>query len=131
MQNLICRSTTAHSSASAWIIRRIRRLSSACWTWAIQIQPPDRSVRHGGALTLTGLFYFIEPPHPTYPFETAEGIEITADGALSSLPRPPALLLPSVDEHKAFTHYFFVNDWNAFIYVAATGAQFEWTRDAR
>ena len=85
----------------------------------------EREVQRRGVLTLTGLLYFvIEPPHPAYPFDTAGGLDITSDDTIASWPEAPAL--PSVEEYNAFTHYFFVNDWNAFIYVAATGAKFTW-----
>lgn len=84
----------------------------------------ERETQRHGVLTITGLLFFvIEPPHPDYPFEDAEGLDITSDDAIASLRQVPDL--PPVQEN-AFTHYFFVNDWNSFIYVAATAATFAW-----
>lgn len=79
-----------------------------------------------GTLHLTGLLYLvIEPPDAGYPYEDSEGIEITSEGPvtperfethLARMPRD----LPA----EAFLHFFFVSEWNAFIFVAATGALF-------
>ena len=91
--------------------------------------------RHGvtegeikGTVVMTGLLYFVmEPPDPNYPYEYSEGIEITSEG-----PVPPggfdtanASKLPQNLPDEAFQHWFFVNDWNAFIFVAAMDALFQ------
>jgi hypothetical protein len=89
----------------------------------------EREARRRGVLTLTGLLYFvIEPPDPGYPFEESpSGLDITSDGATSTLDTRHAL--PPLEDGAVFAHYFWVNDWNAFIFVAARGAVFEWDSD--
>ncbi len=83
-----------------------------------------------GSLFMTGLLYLvIEPPDANYPYEDSEGIEITSEGSatteefktkyadhLSGLPQD----LPE----QAFLHWFYVAEWNTFIFVAATGIYF-------
>jgi len=78
-----------------------------------------------GSLTLSGLmFCVIEPPDPRYTYRNSSGLWITSSGPVTSddiltkLPRP----LPQ----GAFVHYLFINDWNAFIYIAAMDAHFKW-----
>jgi hypothetical protein len=80
-----------------------------------------------GKLVFTGLLYWVmEPPDENYSYEDSEGIEITDEGSvtkekfeiyLSKMPQD----LPA----DAFLHYFYVCEWNSFIFVAATGAHFQ------
>lgn len=92
--------------------------------------PDDREAQPraaDGALTFTGLLYFAaEPPDARYPYEEG-GLDISYDGPVevtnfkAAVPRLPG---PLPDD--AFNHCFFVNNWNSFIFVAATGARFDW-----
>ncbi len=91
--------------------------------------------RHGitdgeikGTLVITGLLYFVmEPPAPDYPYEDSNGIEITSEGPLTPkwFNMVHASNLPQDLPDEAFLHWFFINDWNAFIFVAATDASFQ------
>mgnify|MGYP000118255654 CR=1 FL=1 len=78
-----------------------------------------------GYLTLDKfLFCIIESPSSIYHAKENNGVWITSSGPvldpgiLEKLPRP----LPK----GAFVHYLFINDWNAFIYISAMEAYFEW-----
>jgi hypothetical protein len=71
-----------------------------------------------GRLTLFGfLFCAIEPPDPQYPYQKAEGLWIARSGSANSQKLPTKL--PDTLPKGAFVHYFFINDWNAFIYLSA------------
>lgn len=82
-----------------------------------------------GTLIFTGLLYLvIEPPDESYDYENSEGIEISGECSVqrgqfkSPLPNMPRDL-----PEDAFIHYFHVSDWNAGLFVAATGAHFKST----
>lgn len=82
-----------------------------------------------GTLTLTGLLYIsVEPPHSTYPYEK-DAWEISYDGPVETTTfKAPIPKLPEPLPGNAFTHCFFINNWNSFMFIAATGANFEWGR---
>lgn len=76
-------------------------------------------------LTLSDLlFCVIEPPGPTYQRQKAEWLWIADSGPATSEEILPKLPTPLPE--GAFVHYFFINEWNAFIYLAAMDACFEW-----
>ena len=106
-----------------------------------------------GSLFLTGLFYFVvEPPDANYPYDDSKGIEITSEGSATTKEftersRLAASLLalhhrsattkeftekyaahlsamPQDLPEEAFLHWFYVSDWNTFIFVAATDVHF-------
>jgi hypothetical protein len=82
-----------------------------------------------GELKLTGLLYcVIEPPgyslSRTYPF-TADKLWLAADSSdFGELKECPALPAPLPD--GGFRHWFYDNNHNSFIYVAAMNAGFRW-----
>ena len=71
-------------------------------------------------LLISELIYFvIEPPgHPN----TSHAEPSLVDGGSSRLEHPVSLL-PIPLPAGAFTYWFFVNNWNAFIHVAALRAE--------
>ncbi len=80
-----------------------------------------------GTLLFTGLLYFVtEPPAPNYPYEDSKGIEITDEGSVTpeSIDMAYVSRLPQNLPDEAFLHFFFVDEWNAFIFIAATDAFF-------
>ncbi len=80
-----------------------------------------------GTLLLSGLIYCIlPPPDNNYSFEQGE-LEITSNGNYDEvLLDPSSASLPEVSDDAAFVHWFFVSNWNAFIWVAAIEAEFVW-----
>ncbi len=79
-----------------------------------------------GCLRLHGLLYCaIEPPDSAYPYCETKTLRIDA-GSLGTPGIPVKLRLPEPLPEGAFAHWFFVQEWNSFIYVAATDAQFIW-----
>lgn len=91
--------------------------------------PQDKSEkRRIGILRLDGLqFCVIDPPDPKYPFQDAKGLWLVDSGPIEDLKSEN--LQKKLIEHLpkgAFIRWFFINDWNAFIYIAALDAHFEW-----
>ncbi len=80
----------------------------------------------GGKLILKRVLYCaIEPPDDNYLKKDLESLRIDA-GTLDSLETKPMTTLPKTIPEDAFSHWFFVQQWNAFIYVAAFDADFFW-----
>ena len=80
-----------------------------------------------GCLVFSGLLYFVmEPPASNYPYEDGSAIVITSEGPVmpGKIDMSYVSKLPQDLSDDAFLHWFFVNDWNAFIFVAATGVSF-------
>jgi hypothetical protein len=78
-----------------------------------------------GRLTLSGfLFCIIESPDPQYVFEKTEGLWIADSGLPNSMNHP--IKLSTALPEGAFTHYFFINEWNSFIFLSAMEAHFKW-----
>ncbi len=78
-----------------------------------------------GQLKLYGLRYcVIEAPDPRYHYYDRE---LTIDaGTVNSLRKAPEVRLPELPSEEVFSHWFFVRQWNAFIYVTASNARFDW-----
>lgn len=85
----------------------------------------ERDAYREARLTLSQLlFCVVEPPDPNYPYQ--EGKPLWVDAG-SSLPTQTStsIRLPEPLPEGAFIHWFFVNNWNAFIHVAAENARLE------
>jgi len=114
-----------------------RRATFSLRVWVGDPDAEERSMRQisrTGKLVVTGLlFCALDPPDRRCLYEYPQGLvglgglwiaddgEVTEEqpaGAASKLPLP----LPS----DAFLHYFFLNDWNSFIYIAGREATFQW-----
>ena len=84
-----------------------------------------------GTLVLSGLlFCCIDPPDARYPYQQGKAVTIDT-GTVKTLNSPPHASLPTELPTGAFTQWFFVQEWNAFIYVAATHAQIRWRDEAK
>jgi hypothetical protein len=78
-----------------------------------------------GRLTLTGLlFCVIDPPDFRSPVKTTEGVWIADSGQATT--EQLTTKLPGPIPAGVFVHYFYINDWNAFLYVAAASARLDW-----
>ena len=70
------------------------------------------------------LFCVIEPPDPNYSYQ--EGKPLWVDAGSSPYTQiSTSIRLPEPLPEGAFIHWFFVNNWNAFIQVAAKNARLE------
>lgn len=78
-------------------------------------------------LNISGLIYLLmEPPDKNSKYENTGVIEIIGEGSVTQdkfevqLSRMPQNL-----PEDAFLHYFYVCEWNSFIFIAATGISFQ------
>jgi hypothetical protein len=92
--------------------------------------PAGKKPRHvSGVLTFSEVLSFqAEPPGNGGTAQRSEGLWLTAEGSVESLAemdraRVPALL--SAPE-RAFHHYLYFSDLNAFMFIAALHAEFAW-----
>ena len=85
----------------------------------------EREATRRGQLVLEGLQYCVlDPPDPASPYA-----EATAAWVVDICEPDPALTGPRPLPAGAFAARFFVNQWNAFIHVAATHARLRWAGD--
>jgi hypothetical protein len=87
----------------------------------------ERSAYQEAIVSLTGLcFCSIEPPCPDYPFVPGGGPTwMVGDRAKPDhLPSLPDIMKKAPE--GTWSYRFFVNDWNAFIYIAARDAELSW-----
>jgi hypothetical protein len=79
--------------------------------WIGDLESSDEELREkkrDGRLMVSGLqFCMIERPDSRYPYQEAGSLWIA-------------------DSNEGFIHYFFINNWNSFIILAAKDARFEW-----
>jgi len=108
-------------------VKRCARLDLHVWMGDLRSQDKEsREAYREGQLRLDDLlFCVIEPPDPTYSYYESGSLLLGA-GSLKSTEIPSLPQLPGPLPEGAFTHWFFVQKWNAFIYVAAMDAHFEW-----
>jgi hypothetical protein len=97
-------------------------LEVAVWVGDMDDPPERREAYKKGRIEISGLLFLVmEPPDPRYPFKTSD---LRIDGCDMSKNLDPALLksLPG----EAFFRSLWVNEWNAFIHIAAVGAEIAW-----
>ena len=100
-----------------------RELTLDLEVWVSDSVEDDADVYRPAQLTLLRfLFCVIEAPDPTYPYQEEKALWVDA----GSDENPKKIQLPEPLPEGAFTHWFFVNDWNAFIHVAAMDARISW-----
>ena len=106
--------------------RRQMSFELAVWVGDIDAPPDRREAYRNGRVDISGLlFLVIEPPDPKYPFKSSD---LTIDGCDTRM-NLNSELLDSVPP-DAFFRSFWVNQWNAFIHVAAKDAQMSWMNEA-
>ena len=77
-------------------------------------------------MKLSGLLYWvIEPPDTNYPYVESKQLWVDA-GSLASADFKPSVNLPEPLPANAFASWFFIQNWNSFMYVAAMDASLEW-----
>jgi hypothetical protein len=89
----------------------------------------EREAYRGATLTLEDLVYFvIDPLAPNGEFSNPAGVIISGGDATNRRnPRSPAPR--SALPEGGFAHWFFVDEWNSFIHVAAQRACLEWDEE--
>jgi hypothetical protein len=101
---------------------RVVELELSIWLGTDENPELHRTAR----VTLSGLrFCVLDPPDPTYAYMEAKPLWIS-----DVIAPPSGTVLPSVDR-EAFVSSFFVNQWNAFVHVAAVDASLTWVSDDR
>ncbi len=88
--------------------------------WVADEEDPE--VYRAAQLTLSQLLFCVmEAPDSKYPYQEEKPLWIGA-GSVENSEAPSSTQLPKPLPEGAFVHWFFVNDWNAFIHVAAMDA---------
>ena len=98
-------------------------LDVAVWVGGMNDPQGRREAYKSGRIELSGLIFFVmEPPDAKYPFR--DSVKLTIDGCDMRKNLDGELLqsLPS----GAFFRSLWVNEWNAFIHIAARDAAIEW-----
>lgn len=88
--------------------------------WMSAPDDEDTEKYRPATLSLSELIYFVIEP-PGVP-NTSHAEPALVDGGSSELEQS-AYRLPTPLPAGAFTYWFFVNNWNAFIHVAAVSAE--------
>lgn len=89
-------------------------------SWADSEKEEPESYR-AATLSLSPFLYcIIEPPDSQYPFADKKALWI--DAGSDQLNHLSSTQLPGRLPQGAFTYWFFVNNWNSFIHVAAFDA---------
>ena len=108
---------------------RTAELDLDIWVGDMSLDDEAREARRPVTLKLSRLWYFVvEAPDSTYDFHEPKPLWIDA-GVDSLAPGKSSITLPKVPA-GTFTFWIYVNDWNAFIHVAASDAIVESPRGA-
>jgi len=100
-------------------------LEVAVWVGDMGDPPERREAYRNGRIEISGLLFFVmEPPDPKYPFQTSG---LTVDGC-DMRENLDIELLRSVSA-DSFFRSFWVNEWNAFIHIAAKSADLVWMNE--
>lgn len=98
-------------------------LDVAVWVGNMDDPPERREAYKNGRIEIGGLLFLVmEPPDSRYPFQVGD---LRIDGCDNSKKLDAALLksLPP----DAFFRSLWVNEWNAFIHIAARTAEIAWS----
>lgn len=92
--------------------------------WVGDLESADKAEREAyrlGVLIISEFdFCVIEPPDLRYPYHPVKAVRVDSGaGNPQSIP-----LLENIPE-DTFAHWFFVNEWNSFIYFIARAARLE------
>jgi hypothetical protein len=84
------------------------------------------TVAHG-LLLMTGFIYLsIDPPDQNYNYDEG-GLDISYDDSVKNISHESLRCkIPQDIPEDAFVHCFHINNYNSFLLIAATGAQFSW-----
>lgn len=99
-------------------LNRIIAIKLNLWTGDISSEFSEiREEMSSAELFISDFVYFvIEPPQNNYPFLENKRLDIGA-GPLNGYDIPSAKNLPQEVPNDAFTYWFFVKNWNSFIFI--------------
>jgi len=102
--------------------QRTLMLELEIWVGSMDDPPERREAYRKGWLEISGLIFLVlEPPDPRYPFKDSD---LRIDGCDMSKNLSSELLrsLPQ----DSFVRSLWVNEWNAFMHIAAKSAEVTW-----
>ena len=104
--------------------KRTLDLDVAVWVGDMDDPPERREAYRSGTIEISGLILLVmEPPAPSPSPRHSVALTIDACDRSDDLGVELLKSLPS----GAFCRSLFVNDWNAFMHVAAMAAEITWT----
>ena len=104
-------------------VGRTLTLDLSVWVGDMDDPPERREAYRAGRIEISGLqFFVVEPPDPRYPFADALGLTIDGCDMSKNLNNEVVASLPD----GAFVRSLWVNQWNAFMHIAATKAEILW-----
>ncbi len=103
------------------------RFELKIWVGDISSEKTElREAYRKASLTLSHFIYVvIEPPDSKYPYQKTTSLRIDT-GSIQSTKITTSTKLPESLPDDAFSHWFFVQEWNAFIFAAAMDARLDW-----
>lgn len=105
---------------------RILTLDVDVWVGEMTDAPEKREAYRKGQIEISGLLFLVmESPDANYPFANGD-LRIDGCDLRKNLDGKLLASLPS----EAFFRSLWVNEWNAFIHIAAIGAQIKWEGEA-
>ena len=105
---------------------RILALDVDVWVGDMGNAPDKREAYKRARIEISGLLFLVmEPPDPNYPFATGD-LRIDGCDMRKNLDNKLLESLPA----GSFFRSIWVNEWNAFIHIAAIEAQISWTAEA-
>ena len=91
------------------------------------VKEEERELYRAARLILSYLlFCVIEPPDPRYEYYERKALWVD-DASRGAASISTTAKLPSPLPENSFVYWFFVNNWNSFIYVAAMAARLEFS----
>jgi hypothetical protein len=98
----------------------------AVWVGDVDDPPKLREAYKKGRLVVSGLLFIVlEPPDAGYPFKNSTDLCINGCDMTTNIDKDLLESLPA----DAFVRSFFVNEWNAFIHIAAREAEILWANE--
>jgi hypothetical protein len=88
---------------------------------------PNPELYRPGRLRVTPVYlFFIEPPDPNYPFvPSGSHLKVDGDSVKAGQNAEVDRLLPTLPQN-ATTYRFFLEKWNAFLYLAGGDVELSW-----
>lgn len=80
--------------------------------------------KRGELIIFDFLYCAIDPPDINFNFQN-DGLWIASSGQIDK--NNKLIKIPFKIPHGYFSYYFFINDWNSFIYFIAKNVSFRWT----